>query len=221
MNATTVARAIAALTLSTAALVSLPGCQATDAQSKSRQIASASRPMSVSDLALLKETVLMTDADIAALRKSRVILEPHLDELLGVWYGFVGSKPHLLASFSHPTTNAPDTQYLERVRERFAEWVLTTADANFDDAWLAHQLELGRRHHRIGKNRTDNVVASDHIQLRYVVALQYPIVTTLRPFLERGNHPPEEVDAMHEAWRKAVLLTSILWSQPYVAPIDF
>jgi len=32
---------------------------------------------------------------------------------------------------------------------------------------------------------------------------------------EKLSHP------LHEAWRKAVLMTTILWSQPYVSPQDF
>jgi hypothetical protein len=32
---------------------------------------------------------------------------------------------------------------------------------------------------------------------------------------------PAEVDAMHAAWTKAVLLQAILWARPYVAAGDF
>lgn len=173
------------------------------------------------EFAELKASLLFTDADVEALRMSRDVLEPHVEELLGVWYGFVGSQPHLLASFSHPDTGTPDARYLEAVRERFGAWVRTTAEADFDRAWLARQLEFGLRHHRLKKNVTDGVEASDHIAFRHLVALHQPVTATMRPFLERGGHDAAQVDAMHDAWRKAVLLTVILWSQPYVAPADY
>jgi Protoglobin len=51
--------------------------------------------------------------------------------------------------------------------------------------------------------------------------LLVPVTTTLRPFLAKGGAPPEEVDAMHQAWVKAVLLQLILWSHPYVRDGDF
>ncbi|MFG0329953.1 MAG: protoglobin domain-containing protein [Phycisphaerales bacterium] len=179
------------------------------------------RAMSVEEFELLKKSVLFTDEDARYLRLSRSVLEPRVDELLDVWYGFVGSNEHLVYYFAHPETKTPDAAYLEQVRARFRDWVLTTADANFDQAWLDRQLELGLRHHRLKKNETDGVDAVDHIPLRYLIALHYPITTTLEPFLASGGHSEEEVAAMHEAWRKAVLMTVILWSQPYVESGDF
>jgi hypothetical protein len=68
---------------------------------------------------------------------------------------------------------------------------------------------------------TDSATAADHIPLRYVLALLVPITTTLKPFLAEGGAAPEEVEAMHQAWVKAVLLQVILWSHPYVRDGDF
>ena len=164
---------------------------------------------------------MFAETDERYLRMSRGVLAPHVEELIDVWYGFVGSNDHLLFYFSHPTTRVPNAEYLERVRTRFAQWVLDTADAEFDQAWLDRQLELGLRHHRLKKNATDGVDAVEHIPFRYLVALHYPITTTMKPFLVRGGHSDEDVQGMYEAWRKAVLMTAILWSQPYVVPEDF
>lgn len=177
--------------------------------------------MTEAEFALLKKSVLFTDDDVRYLHMSRGVLEPHVDELLDVWYGFVGSNEHLVYYFSHATTKEPNKEYLDRVRVRFRNWVLTTADANFDQTWLNHQLEIGLRHHRLKKNRTDDVEAVKHIPMRYVIALHYPITTTLKPFLSRGGNSEQDVQGMYEAWRKAVLMTAILWSQPYVEPGDF
>lgn len=169
----------------------------------------------------LKKSLLFTDEDVRYLRMSRDVLEPNVEALLDVWYGFVGSNPHLLYYFSHPTSNEPDMEYLGKVRVRFRQWVLATADANFDRDWLDYQLEVGLRHHRLKKNETDGVEAAAHIPFRHLVALHYPITTTLKPFLAKGDHSQADIDGMYEAWRKAVLLTTILWSQPYVAPGDY
>jgi hypothetical protein len=65
------------------------------------------------------------------------------------------------------------------------------------------------------------VQAADHIPLPYVLALLVPITTTLKPFLVEGGASPEEVEVMHQAWVKAVLLQLILWSQPYLRDGDF
>jgi hypothetical protein len=176
-------------------------------------------PLSLDELELLKATLLMGDDDLAALRRSGQVLAGRVAEILDVWYGFVGANPHLLAAFTGPD-GQPDQAYLAAVRRRFGRWILDTARAEYDQAWLDYQQEIGLRHHRSGKNRTDGARAADHIPLRYVLALLVPITTTLKPFLAEGGAAPDEVQAMHQAWVKAVLLQVILWSQPYVRDGD-
>ena len=176
-------------------------------------------PVSLEELELLQATLLLGEDDLAALRRSGDILAPRVEEILDVWYGFVGANPHLLAAFSN-ADGQPDQRYLAAVRRRFGQWILDTARAEYDQAWLDYQHEIGLRHTRRGKNRTDGADAADHIPLRYVLALLVPIATTLRPFLADGAGD-EEVEAMHQAWVKAVLLQVILWSHPYVRDGDF
>ena len=177
-------------------------------------------PVTLEELELLKATLLLGEDDLAALRRSGDLLAPQVEEILDVWYGFVGANPHLLAAFSN-AQGQPDQQYLAAVRRRFGRWVLDTARATFDQAWLDYQHEIGLRHTRQKKNRTDGADAADHIPLRYLLALLVPITTTLRPFLAGGGAAPDEVEAMHQAWVKAVLLQAILWSHPYVHDGDF
>jgi Protoglobin len=177
-------------------------------------------PVSLDELQLLRATLLLGENDLAALRRSGNLLAPRVEEILDVWYGFVGANPHLLAAFTGPD-GQPDQAYLAAVRRRFGRWILDTARAEFDQAWLDYQHEIGLRHHRSGKNRTDGARAADHIPLRYVLALLVPITTTLKPFLAEGEAEADEVEAMHQAWVKAVLLQVILWSHPYVRDGDF
>lgn len=106
-------------------------------------------------------------------------------------------------------------------RPRSVSSYSTRARADFDQDWLDDQFEIGRRHHRTGKNRTDGADAAAHIPYRYIPALTVPVTATLRPFLERGGHTPDEVERTHAAWEKAVLLQAILWSYPYTKDGDF
>jgi len=177
-------------------------------------------PVSLEELDLLRQSLLLTDDDVALLRRSKPILAPQVEAILDVWYGFVGSHPHLLAYFSD-ADGQPDQDYLAAVRHRFGRWILDTADAEFDQEWLDWQHEIGRRHHRTGKNRTDGATAVPHIHFRYLPALAFPITATLRPFLEKGGDDTATVDAMQQAWVKSVLLQVILWSHPYVRDGDF
>jgi hypothetical protein len=180
----------------------------------------ARSPMPLSDFELLKRTVLFTEEDVRALRASADVLADQVEAILDVWYGFVGSNPHLLAAFCG-SDGKPDADYLAKVRRRFGQWILDTARLPYDQRWLDWQHEIGLRHHRSKKNRTDGAHAAEIVPFRYLMALVYPITATLRPFLAKKGHAPEEVERMHEAWVKSVLLQAILWSRPYVNARDF
>lgn len=177
--------------------------------------------VTTTDLDELRASVLLGDDDVAALRRSGEILAGRTEDVLDVWYGFVGSNPHLLASFTRTSDGEPDGDYLAAVRVRFADWIRETAAAEYDADWLAAQLEIGRRHSRAGKNETDGADSTPVVPLRHVIALVYPITATLRPFLEAEGDDPATVDAMQDAWRKSVLLQVAIWSRAYCAPEDW
>jgi len=181
----------------------------------------ARAPYTVSDLDSLKKSLLFTDEDVRALRQSKAILADQTEAILDVWYGFVAGTPELVHYFSDAKTGKPDGAYLEAVRKRFALWILDTADANYDQAWLDWQYEIGLRHNRAKKNRTDQAPSVAQVNFRYLPALTIPITTTLRPFLAKKGASPADVDRMHAAWVKSVLLQSILWSYPYVREGEF
>jgi hypothetical protein len=178
-------------------------------------------PFSLEDLSALKKTLLFGDEDVQALKRSKTILADQTDAILDVWYGFVASTPELVVFFSDARTGAPDGAYLAAVRKRFARWILDTADANYDQAWLDWQYEIGLRHNVIKKNKTDGVNSTAQVNFRYLLALTIPVTTTLKPFLAKGGANAADVEKMHAAWVKAVLLQVILWSHPYVKEGQF
>ncbi len=180
----------------------------------------ARSPLSMEDLDRLKQTVLFTEEDEKYLHLAGEVLQDQVEAVLDVWYSFVGSHPHLLYYFSRPE-GQPIEDYLAPVRKRFAQWILDTCDRAYDQAWLDYQQEIGLRHTRAKKNLTDHVQAVSHIGLRYLIAFIYPITATIKPFLANKGHSSEEVEKMHQAWFKSVVLQVTLWSYPYVKEGDF
>jgi len=178
-------------------------------------------PVSLEEFELLKKSVTFTDEDARFLRMSREVLESQVEDVLDVWYGFVAANAHLLHYFTRVSDGKPDDAYLASVRKRFGQWILDTAAAEYDQAWLDYQNEIGLRHHRTKKNRTDNIAAVEHINFSHMQALIYPITSTLKPFLAKKGHGAADVEKMHQAWLKSVLLQVILWSHPYVRDGDF
>jgi hypothetical protein len=175
----------------------------------------APSPVSLAELELLKATVLWSDDDTRALRRAGTILGPKVEDVLDVWYGFVASSPHLVVSFAG-SDGQPDGAYLGAVRQRFAKWIVDTCDRDYDQRWLDYQHEVALRHHVTKKNVTDLVASTAaYIPLRYLVAFIVPLTITIRSFLAAGASNADELDAMYNAWFKAVTLTAILWAQPY------
>lgn len=177
-------------------------------------------PVTSEELDQLRQAVLLGSADVAALRDAGAVLEGQIDDVLDVWYGFVGSHPFLVSTFAGPD-GVPIPEYLAQVRERFGQWIRDTCTRTYDDEWLAYQHEIALRHTRARKNLTDEVDAAPIVPLRYLVALVYPISATVRPFLAAGGAGPEQVEAMWQAWFKAVTLQVALWTRAYAAAGDW
>ena len=177
----------------------------------------ATSPLTLEDLDLLKQTVLFTEEDERYLRMAGDVLEDQTEEVLDLWYGFVGDNPHLVYYFTNAQTGEPNSEYLARVRERFSQWILDTCRRPYDQEWLDYQHEIALRHTTAKKNETDGTYdAPDQIPLRYIIAFVYPITATIKPFLANGGHGPEEVEKMHDAWFKSVVMQVTLWAYPYV-----
>lgn len=180
----------------------------------------AKSPLSLDDLEKLKKSVLFSDEDERYLKMAGDVLEDQIDDILDLWYNFVASNEHLVYYFKDGEGN-PIEEYLNAVRPRFGKWILDTCRRSYDQEWLDYQQEIALRHHRTKKNKTDGVDSVPIINLRYIIAFIYPITATIKQFLENGEHGPEDIENMHQAWFKAVTLQATIWSHPYVKEGDF
>lgn len=180
----------------------------------------AQSPVSQEEWELLKQTVLWTAEDEQYLRMAGEVLSDQVDAILDLWYGFVASHAHLVYYFTGPD-GQPIADYLNRVRRRFGQWILDTCQRPYDQDWLNYQMEIALRHYRTKKNQTDGVQSVPMIPLRYMIAFIYPITATIREFLARKGHSAAEVDRMHQAWFKSIVLQVTLWSYPYAREGDF
>jgi hypothetical protein len=181
----------------------------------------AKSPITLEEWEELKKSALFSEEDIVYLRLSEEVLADQVDDLLKTWRGVIFDHPHLRAYNEDPETHEVDSDYAKAVGKRFGQWVLETARANFDQAWLDYQYEIGLRHHRTKKNQTDGGHTPGHIRARDLLAFCAPIVVSMKPFLARKGHPTEVVNRMYDAWWKAMILQATLWSQPYIRNGDF
>lgn len=178
----------------------------------------APSPVSAADVELLEATLLWSEEDDHNLRLAGEVLADQVDDVLELWYGYVGSHAHLVRYFASPD-GAPDGEYLERVRARFAQWVRDVCERPRDRAWRDYQNEIALRHTAAKKNRTDGATAPSYVPLRYMIAFVYPITATMRKFLAAKGHDQATIEAMHDSWFKAVVLHVCLWAQPYAVEV--
>src|SRR5699024_11180423 len=129
------------------------------------------------------------------------------------------STPHLVAVF-HGTNGEPDAEYLDRFRGRFEQWAVDLCTREFDGQWLAYQAEIALRHHSTMKNQPDGADSPwTHVPMIPMIALTVPVPLTVREFLTKGQSAPPQLDAMHQAWFKAVTVTLVLWPRPYAGDL--
>jgi pimeloyl-ACP methyl ester carboxylesterase len=181
----------------------------------------AKSPIALAEWEDIKKSALFSEEDAVYLRLSEGVLADQVDDLLKTWRGIIADHPHLRAYNEDQRTHEVDTDYTAAVAKRFHQWVLDTARANYDQAWLDYQYEIGLRHHRTKKNETDHAYTLGHIRARDVIAFCASIVVPMRAFLSKGGHPPEVVERMYDAWWKAMILQATLWMQPYIRDGDF
>lgn len=176
-------------------------------------------PVLPEDLELLKKTLLWSPDDDRYLQMAGEVLKDQTNDILDLWYGYVGGNPHLLHYFTR--NGQPNADYLNAVRARFGQWILDLCQKPYNQDWLNYQHEIAKRHHSTKKNKTDAVDTVPIIHYRYMTAFIYPITATIKVFLAKKGHSAGEVDAMHNAWFKAVVLTVILWTYPYINKGEF
>ena len=181
----------------------------------------AKSPITMEEWEELKKSALFSEEDVVYLRLSEGVLADQVDDLLKTWRGIIFDHPHLRGYDEDPKTHAVDTDYAKAVGKRFGQWVLDTARAQYNQEWLDYQYEIGLRHHRSKKNKTDNGHTLGHIRARDLLAFCASIVIPMKPYLAKKGHSPEIVNRMYDAWWKSMILQATLWIQPYIREGDF
>ncbi len=175
-------------------------------------------PVSDEDFERLKASVLFGSDDERALRQAGDVLGDQVEDVLDVWNDFVASHSHLVAYFSTPEGEQLD-DYLARVRRRFGQWILGSCRRAYDRTWLDYQEEIALRTR--GRRRTRPTTLPPAYPAAVHGRLRLPDHREDARLPGREWHGQEEVEAMHQAWFKAVTLQVARWSEPYAREGDW
>lgn len=176
----------------------------------------AHSPVTLSDLRALEQSVGWTAQDAEALKMAADVVSDQADAMVDSWRAQIGAQPHLAKWFVGPD-GKPDEAYKAAVKKRFVQWVIDTCTRPRDQAWLDYQEEIGLRHTPAKKNKTEKAQTPELVPLRYLIAFTAPVVLGAKDFLAKKGHSAQDIDRMHAAWTKSVLLEIALWSRPYTS----
>jgi hypothetical protein len=176
--------------------------------------AAARSPVRIEELRAMEAAAGWTAQDEHALRAAAEVLTDQAEAMVDSWRTQIAKQPHLAKWFFGPD-GKPDEDYKAAVKKRFVQWVVDICTRPRDQAWLDYQEEIGLRHTPAKKNRTEGAHTPDLVPLRYLLAFAAPVIIGAKEFLAGKGHPVDEVEKMHRAWTKAVLLEVALWTRPY------
>jgi hypothetical protein len=175
----------------------------------------ARSPLTMRDLDQLKAVVGFTAADTAALADAASILADQAADMVATYRARLGQMPWMAPYSQHPD-GTPNPEYGAATKPRFDRWIIDACTRPLDQDWLNYQHEIGLRHTKAKKTKTDDADSLDQIPMRYLLAFTTYVITTARQYLAATGKPPGQVDRMHEAFTKSVMLHVTVWTRAYV-----
>jgi hypothetical protein len=172
-------------------------------------------PVTLDDLERLRAVAGLTDDDVAALRHAATILADQADDMVSAYRARLGELPFMIPYSNHPD-GTPNPEYGAASKPRFDRWIIDACTRPLDQDWLDYQHEIGLRHTSAKKNQTDHADSLDHIPMRYLLAFTGVVIATARDFLAATDASPDQIDRMHAAFTKSVMLHVTVWTRAYV-----
>jgi hypothetical protein len=175
----------------------------------------AGSPLTLEDLDHLRAVAGLTDDDEAALKDAAAILAGQADDMVSAWRAQLGQLPWMAPYSGHPD-GTPNPEYGAASKPRFDRWIIDACTRPLDQGWLDYQQEIGLRHTRAKKTRTDHADSLDHIPMRYLLAFTTVVITSSRAYLAADGASAAELDRLHAAFTKSVMLHVTVWTRAYV-----
>jgi hypothetical protein len=180
----------------------------------------ASSPLTLEDLERLKAVVGLTPDDEQALIEAARVLVDQADDMVTAYRKRLGELPFMRAYSGHPDGTS-NPEYNAASQPRFDRFIIDACTRPLDQDWLNYQHEIGLRHTRAKKTKTDHADSLDHIPMRYLLAFTAVVIATARDYLAAGGASAEQVGRMHAAFTKSVMLHVTVWTRPYVDAADW
>ncbi len=167
------------------------------------------------EVELLWRIGLFSSDDERALRKLWRILKGQTDDYLDRVLGMVAAYPALAAVLAAACQEnlGGSVDGSAAVRSLFREWLLETCLAPREPSWVKR---LYSRYSDPSSERSMQTMSAKLPSFRYLIALSFPLVATMRSLLVGAGFAHQEIERMQSALLKAILLQVTLLSKLYV-----
>ena len=173
-------------------------------------------PISLADLEKLKQSIGFTQEDEKYLHLAGAVLADQTRALVDKWRGIIAGTPHFQKHSQIVNGELTET-CSKNGSSRFQQWILDTCLRPYNQDWLNYQQEITSRQTAATKiDAGDDVEPMPYVPLREIIAFSAVINDTIKPFLAAKGHNAAEVEKMHSAWCKSVLMQTALWAEPGV-----
>ncbi|MFC7641749.1 protoglobin domain-containing protein [Streptosporangium lutulentum] len=176
-------------------------------------------PLTLEDLERLKAVVGLTPDDEQALIEAARVLADQADDMVTAYRKRLGELPFMRAYSGYPD-GTPNPAYGAASKPRFDRFIIDACTRPLDQDWLNYQHEIGLRHPGQEEQNRPRRLPRPH-----------PDALPARLHRRRHRHRPrlsrrrgasaEQVDRMHAAFTKSVMLHVTVWTRPYVAAADW
>ncbi|GAB3573835.1 protoglobin domain-containing protein [Spirosoma luteolum] len=143
------------------------------------------------------------------LRLAGKALAGQTETILTAWEAFTGSRPQWPGCADQP-------QHRAAVRKLLSQWLLDTHTHPPDQPWLAYQLARTRRRPVASMNQAADEHAEPLIRLHEMLAFIVPLKPSLYGVLAARGYPTDLVCRMYAVWLKALMVSALLRSHPFV-----
>lgn len=152
----------------------------------------------------------LTPDDVAAIQKSKPVIEKHLPEIVTKFYAHLLRYPPTRKLFVDEN-NVVNQTYLELRMHHLANFWLRTADAVFDDEYAQYVDYVGRAHTARGAD--PKIYISERYVIGQVGMVQHALTEALAQELSAGDNSVEVRTI--EAWDKLMMIVLELLARAY------
>ena len=166
------------------------------------------------DLARLNEAIWLTEDDEYALRDAAEILAGQADDMVTGWRATLADQPWRAGYSRHPD-GPRNPEQDAAAKPQFDRWIIDAYTRSVDQGWPDYQHGIGPRRTWAERSSADGVDSPDQVPQLRLLAFADTVISAARDHLAAAGAAAGDVDRMHAAFTKWVMLQVTVLTQSF------